>query len=76
MLKVIEAEDSAEERGSDTKSHGEGIAKEEDELEVEEEVFEQDTDDRALDERETFRKRLVDEENAKKTDSILCGPRL
>lgn len=74
VMKAIPAEDSAEERGSEINSQdaprskndmegetgAEGKGIEEEEQEFEDEPFEPDSDDAAMDEREAYKKKLID----------------
>ena len=78
-MKAIPAEDSEEERGSESKGSGQGEGEEDDDEEEEEvDEYEQEQAKRnsALDERAEIKKTLMLKETAKKEDDQLCGPRL
>ena len=82
LMKAIPAEDSAEERGSDSGggSDEDGSQKDEDgegqESEQEEESHEVASGGDQMDERENFKREIMQKEAVKKEEEELCGPRL
>ena len=82
LMKAIPAEDSAEERGSDSgagsdedgsQKDGEGEGRE---SEQEEESHDVASGGDQMDERENFKREIMQKEAVKKEEEDLCGPRL
>lgn len=76
-MKAIPAEDSAEERGSgDSDSRNDSGDGEGEESEQEEDYDEEEENADLTNEREAYKKNIIDKEVAKKEDKEICGQRL